>query len=536
MKRTFLVLVLISLAGAACSSSNTIAQLPPQSAAPEQTVAPDAHRAGSQQYKRVTVAIKDPGSTYTFPTFGNFKGKGSYTKNDASANATLQITNSGPNNLLGVPVSATGAVQLYFEAQIAGAYEVTFQNVAKTMTLTSTTLKSTATYAISVYLWNKQIEYYTAGTPSNGTLTFQTPFSGLQMSYYTPIMIELLEVGSPTASPSPTPTPTMSPPPTATPSPPPTPTASPPPTPTPSPSPTPTATPNPQTLYAAYNDPVYGGVYAFNGNQFGSGPTNFTSLPSAFAAGVDDLQNLYVSSSSGYVQELYPGGGTFTYDQSVAHPSSVAAYAGYNPAIDVANGSGISGYAQMLTFQQGVDQSTPSTDPNLISVAGVALDAAGNLYAGGTNNQNAPEVDLIASGGSPTNLGLQLAGTPTGLAVDQTGNLLVAQTNGIAVYAPGESTPVSWIGSYGQTPFALAFGNAGNWLYVLYDGIPCYASCIDVYAYPAGTLLGQYGLNGSSEYYGVAISPRVPLFNPNAMRRKHPHFRYWTNVRHMHLH
>jgi hypothetical protein len=172
----------------------------------------------------------------------------------------------------------------------------------------------------------------------------------------------------------------------------------------------------------------------------------------------------------------------------------------------------------------------------MVSVASVAVDGVGNLYAGGTNNQNAPEVDLIPSGGSPRNLGLQLTGTPTGLALDQSGNLLVAQSNGVAVYVPGQTAPVSWIGSYGQTPFALAFGNAGNWLYVLYDGIRCYASCIDVYAYPAGTIVGQFGLSGSNEYYGVAVSPRVPLFNPNAMRRKHPHFRYWTNVRRTRLH
>ncbi|MGB8908113.1 MAG: hypothetical protein WCC84_05150 [Candidatus Cybelea sp.] len=125
---------------------------------------------------------------------------------------------------------------------------------------------------------------------------------------------------------------------------------------------------------------------------------------------------------------------------------------------------------------------------------------------------------------------LQLSSAPTGITLDQAGNLLVTQSDGVAVFAPGQTSPTSWIG-YGLQPFGLAFGNNGNWLYVVANGYPCYFSCVNVYSYPAGSRIGQYSLPGSSSYFGIALSPRVPLFSPSAMRHRHPHFRYWTDLR-----
>lgn len=511
MKRLFLLIILGSIGAAACSGSNldgSTRGIPAQI-----TVTPNSGRAvqptgkqhssfaptanpGQSSYRRITVSIKSGGSGFSFPSYGGFKGNGYYARNNAQYGATLQITNSGTNDVLGAPaVSVASPVVLYFEVQLGGgASSATFSGTAKTMQLTSAQLQAGATYAIAAFSWNQRIEYYTAGQAVNGTLTFQTPLSRLTLYYYTPICIELVMVSPPTPSPSPTPT------------------------------------AYPQTLYGSYEDPTYGGVYSFDGDNFGSGPTNFTAMPNAFAAAVDDLQNLYVSSSKGSVLEYYPAGGTFTYDNDVSNPMDVAVHAGNNPVVNVANGSGVSNYAQLLTFPQGVDQASPLTDPNLISIQSVAVDAAGNTYVGGVSNQNGPEVDLLgASGGWIRTLGLQLTGAPRGLALDQMGNLVVAESQRVAIFVPGQTTPSSWIGSYGQTPFALSFGNAGNWLYVLYNTGPCYGSCVDVYTYPAGTSLGQYTLPGSANHYGVALSPRVPLFNPNVMRRLHPHRKYWTD-------
>lgn len=575
MHRIFIVLTLIALGAAACSGfeSNTAAPgIPAQSPADRSTgpsatfafvghpIVPDGKRVRGfgKRYKQTTVTLDDSGGTFVFPQKSYFSGTGSYTANNAPAGATLQITNSGAQNPLGVPVSATGTVVLNFEAQIGnGAQYITFEPSSKTMTLSAKVLQAGASYQLVAYLWNHVIELYSVGSPSNGrrpTLTFQTPFSDLTMYYYTPIGFELVMLAAPTPSPSPSSTPSATPPPTLSPSPPPTlspsppptlsptppPTLSPPPTLTPSPPPTmnptptpqpsssPTASPHPQTLYAAYDDPVYGGVYSFDANNFGSAPFNFNPIPSAFAAAVDDAQNLYISSASGPVREFYIGGGTFTYDDKVASPTALAANSGYMPAINVANGSGVSGYAQLLTFPQQVDQATPFMDPNLSAIQSVTADAAGNRYVGGISTQGGPEVDLLSTG-LPSNLGLQLSGTPTGLALDQAGDLLVTESQGVAVFAPGQTTPYTWIGSYGQTPFALTFGDSGNRLYVVYNSIPCYSSCINVYGYPSGALLGTYSLTGTPNYYGVAISPRVPLFNPNAMRHKHSHRKYWTD-------
>ncbi|MBV9056721.1 MAG: hypothetical protein JO351_08800 [Candidatus Eremiobacteraeota bacterium] len=252
-------------------------------------------------------------------------------------------------------------------------------------------------------------------------------------------------------------------------------------------------------------------------------------MPSAFAAAVDDSQNLYATTTNpATLNEYYPGGGSFTYTNGLASPTGVAVDAGGNALIQVANGASLSNAGQLLTFQQGVNAPSPSSDPNLVSISSVAVDAAGNIYAGGTSVQNTPEVDLETNG-SIVNLGLQLTSTPTGVTLDTSGDLLVAESGGVAVFAPGQTTPSKWIGSYGQAAYALAFGDNGNWLYVLYDTPPCYLSCVTVFAYPGGSVLGQYNLSGAAAYYGVALSPRVPLFNPAAMRRRHPHWRYWTH-------
>ena len=245
---------------------------------------------------------------------------------------------------------------------------------------------------------------------------------------------------------------------------------------------------------------------------------------------MDDSQNLYASSTyPSVVDEYYSGGGTFAYTNNVINPSGVAALAGSSPAIDVANG-GLSGYNELLTFQQGYNQSASFNDPNLATVQSVTVDAAGDTFVGGVSNQSSPEVDLVQGSYGPVNLGLQLSSAPTGITIDQAGNLLVTQSDGVAVFAPGQTSPTSWIG-YGLQPFGLAFGNNGNWLYVVANGYPCYFSCVNVYSYPAGSRIGQYSLPGSSSYFGIALSPRVPLFSPSAMRHRHPHFRYWTDLR-----
>ncbi len=493
MKRWFLIVIVASIGAAACSGSNPM--LPVPATRTPETVANRTTRLvdGGRQ----TYTIRTTGSSFKFPPFAGFSGTGYYTRNNSPYGATLQITNSGTGNLLGVPASTIGNVALYWEAQLGGgASSVTFRAASRTMKLVSSQLQSGASYSVAVYQWNQLIEAYSAGTASNRTLTFQTPLSGITLYYYTPIAIELMQVTGPTPTPSPTPTPT----------------------------------PYPQTLYASYSDPTNGGVYSFDGDAFGSAPNNFVANPNAFAAGTDDSQNLYVTSMNPAVlNEYYHGGGSFTYTNDMSNPTGVAIDVGASAPINVANGPGISGAGQLLMFAQGVDQASPWTDPNLMSIVSIAVDAGGNVYVGGTNTQNVPEIDLV-SNGTTSNLGLLLTGTPTGLALDQSGNLLVAENAGVAVFMPGQTTASSWIGSYGQTPYSLAFGNGGNWLYVLYNNPPCSLSCINVYAYPSGTTLGQYNLSGASPYYGVALAPRVPLFDPGAMRRKHPRFRYWTNL------
>lgn len=245
MKLWFLIVIVASIGAAACGGSNPgvpIPAIPRAENAGTATLAPIPWKPerwilGSEKlrhllaYGQQTFTIKTSGSSFKFPSWGGFSGTGYYTRNNAPSGASLQITNSGNSNVLGVPVYGVGTVVLYFEAQLVAGSSVTFKSASKTMQLTSPQLQTGASYWIAVYLWNQLIESYSAGVASNGTLTFQTPLNKVALTYNTPIGAELSIVATPTPSPSPTPTPTPTPQPT--------------PTPTPLPTPTPTPTPTP---------------------------------------------------------------------------------------------------------------------------------------------------------------------------------------------------------------------------------------------------------------------------------------------------
>ena len=133
----------------------------------------------------------------------------------------------------------------------------------------------------------------------------------------------------------------------------------------------------------------------------------------------------------------------------------------------------------------------PATNAFLRNPAGVAIDAAGNLYIADSNNQRVRKVGTngiittVAGGGTGVGTGIAATntslGTPLGLAFDVSGNLYIAEnsacriwmvnTNGIITTLAGNGNR-SYSGDGGSAtnaallaPIGLAFDTRGN-LYI----------------------------------------------------------------------
>lgn len=278
--------------------------------------------------------------------------------------------------------------------------------------------------------------------------------------------------------------------------------------------------PGSQLLVLTCADCDNGTVYFYRGNHPG-GPIKSMLVDNAFAVAVDDSQNLYVSgggrNSPTLITEEYTLGGSFEYHDMVNNPTNVAPLAGSAPGFYVANGP------QELVFPTpGIDQSQVVQDSNFGNILTTAADSVGDVYIGGTTPNGAFEVDLIMPNETPVKLPLKLTGLPVALELDKRGNLIVDErTIGVAVFAPGRSSPIHWFdNAVGQHPVSAVLGGLGERLYVL-DNATVYA-----YAYPTGTLQWEYSVPHSLSCCTaqIAIDPRFPLFNPGAANG-----RSWTD-------
>jgi DNA-binding beta-propeller fold protein YncE len=94
---------------------------------------------------------------------------------------------------------------------------------------------------------------------------------------------------------------------------------------------------------------------------------------------------------------------------------------------------------------------------------GIALDAQGTLYVA---NVTAETVTEYPAGALSPSLVLAVPGQPVGVAVDASGDVDVSARGskpGIAVYAPGQTTPSSFVtSSLMDIPAQVAFDSAGN--------------------------------------------------------------------------
>jgi outer membrane protein assembly factor BamB len=188
----------MSIAAGGCSGSYQqplAPSLPAQSPAQPQRgpISPSEYARIVKNVKSTTVRLAPGGGSFRFPNYDGFSGLVHYAANNAPAGATLMVTNSGSDNLLGAPTPPTGKPILYLEASLGGSgvSDVKFQTQTKMMTVVSSSLQA-GSYRIDVYSGSQQVESYSAGVPSNGKLTFQTPFSGLSIYSGMPLTIEVV--------------------------------------------------------------------------------------------------------------------------------------------------------------------------------------------------------------------------------------------------------------------------------------------------------------------------------------------------------
>ncbi|MFY9738564.1 MAG: PQQ-binding-like beta-propeller repeat protein [Candidatus Cybelea sp.] len=198
--RPLSVALFISICVAGCAYSQGIS---PSNVSSQVTMP----TAGGQS-KSKTVPVLAGGGGFALPRYGGFKGKVPYSPSDATSGATLTFTNSGSNNLLGVPAPPNGTPVLYLEASIGVASEVTFASGSSQMKLESARFQTGGTYEIYAYEGGQQVESYGANPPKNDTLAFLTPLSGVMIPSTTPLAIEVVLSGTASPSPSPSPTPT----------------------------------------------------------------------------------------------------------------------------------------------------------------------------------------------------------------------------------------------------------------------------------------------------------------------------------------
>jgi hypothetical protein len=248
----------------------------------------------------------------------------------------------------------------------------------------------------------------------------------------------------------------------------------------------------------------------------GAGSINIYKLPALTLVGqitsgivqpegiaTDKHGNLYVSNLSGDTVTVYKQGQTsaFLTLTETGGPDDVAvATNGYVFVGDISGGVDV--------YPPGA--TTPSTRLTNSAVSGgalgVAVDSHNNVYAAGVSTQQTPAVVEYANmSGSGTNLGLTGLENPTGVLVDNHGNLVVSDfvAGLVDIYAPGKTSPTSTI----TVPEAdrTSINKGENTLYVPQGPV----GNIDIVTYPGGSSTGMLSIGNFVSGTASAPAPDV---------------------------
>jgi len=235
---------------------------------------------------------------------------------------------------------------------------------------------------------------------------------------------------------------------------------------------------------------------------------------------VDATGNVYVADNAGqgvkghvfWTVTVYARGGSSiirTYKEGVKTPTDVAV--GADGTVYVANlVSAVTVYAPG-SLHPSRTLEAPSGD----SPVAVAADAKGNVFVSYVNQTSGAIYDYAPGRTQGRNLGISFSGNPHGLALDRSGDLIVAVSNApnpgssVEVFAPGSIKPKLTLSGPFQ-PFMIALDRKEGRLFVADYGSGNDDGGVYVYSYPAGTLLYKDTAGAAAGAYGVAIDPRDP--------------------------
>lgn len=442
---------------------------------------PVAASSDNRDYAQKTFALDGSGGSFSIPVYAGFAGTANYSA-VTPGKSKLTFANAGSRNAFGAPQPTDGTPVLYMRASVGSKRGVSFRVVGgelPPMTIASSALQAGVNYALDAFQAGTEVATYAATTPQSGTLTFPSPFENSKIADSKPLEYVLVSL------------------------------------------------PSERLLVADEANDRTGGIRFFNADG-GYLSEQFIALPQAQSVTVDDSQNVYGAGyvGNGPVVYEYPANG----DPTVAYYNDryifqrIATGAGASAQLDVANEN------NLLLFPQGVNSPSIFNDPFGTSMNSVTIDGASNGYVGGMAPNGIYEVDFLKTNSGTYDLNLQLVASPRALAVDPQGNLVVAeccaadgsQTGEVAVFRPGSTIPFR---TFRGGAFDIAFGNGGQWLYVLSEG----AVAVAAYNYADGFQVTAFGLGYTEDANGIAIQPRAPLFIPGAYQRRHAHYRYWTD-------
>jgi len=227
--------------------------------------------------------------------------------------------------------------------------------------------------------------------------------------------------------------------------------------------------------------------------------TSGISNPEGIAT--DKNGNLYVSNWGNDSVTVYKPGKTRPYLTLTGAPYSPADVAvadnGYVFAGDV--GGGVDVYPPGATSPR-----TRLVNPAIARVGGVGVDASNNVYAGGLapSERSGVVVEYSNMSGSGVNLRLNGLLSPTGVFIDNLGNIVVTDDANwlIDIYPPGQTTPSSTIAI--SNPGTPGINKAENTLYV-----PQLGPSLSILSYPGGSQIGSIGFGSGSYVWGAALSP-----------------------------
>lgn len=220
-------------------------------------------------------------------------------------------------------------------------------------------------------------------------------------------------------------------------------------------------------------------------------------------AWVDASGNLYVANyNAGNVTEYAPGGTSPSCTYSgIADPVNVTTDASGNVFVADFNHLNNPGYID--EFAQCSNTMSKQYSVNS-GPEGVAVDAKGDIFVAFFNASfNGGFEEFVKGSSTPTPLSATV-GSPAGLVIDKSGNLIADdQTGSIALIAPPYASAKTLVSGLSD-PFHDSLTKKEALLLNANSG----TTTVTVYKYPSGTLLTTLGAsNGLKSVEGVAFSP-----------------------------